>query len=71
MSKELNPKTKVGVTMWPSSNDRQGLRYAPFTGTLLEHCNCTGWDVVDIKRNDTGEIESVYSFSVYKLKEQR
>ena len=71
MSKGLKPGTKVGVNMWPSANDRYGLRYKPFIGVLTEYCNCTGWDVVDIKRDDTGEIESVYTFSVYKLKEQR
>ena len=41
-----------------------GLSYEPFTGTLLEDCNGEGWDVVDVQHGKTGEVVSVYSFSV-------
>ncbi len=65
MKNLLLPKhTKVGVNKW-KSHLSPGLSYDPFIGLLLEPCNCTGWDVVDVL-SDNGAIISVYSFSVYK-----
>ena len=46
------------------SEPGQGLSYESFIGTLEEYCNGEGWDVVDVKHGKTGEIISVYSFSV-------
>ena len=49
------------------SEPGKGLSYEDFTGTLLEYCNGEGWDVVDVQHAKTGEVISVYSFSVKSI----
>ena len=65
----IKKNTKVLVRKW-KSDPGKGLSYAPFFGTLLEDCNGSGWDVIDIKRI-TGKTQSVYSFCVERSKNEK
>ena len=43
----------------------QGLSYPAFSGVLVEDAGTSeGWDVVDVREDQTGEIISVYCFSI-------
>ena len=60
--KFLKKGTTVKVSQHRSLAGK-GLNYPDFVGVLLEDCNGTGWDVVDVALAES-EPESVYSFDV-------
>jgi hypothetical protein len=45
----------------------QGLDYDAFIGTALESGNTDGLDVYDVQNNQTGQVESVYGYSIHKV----
>jgi hypothetical protein len=47
------------------SQPGSGLNYPAFTGILLEDACSEGWDVIEVAL-ETGEVVSIYSFSIQR-----
>ena len=63
-TKKLKKGDLVDVWRRRITEKGEGLSYPRFMGTLLEDCPGDTWDVIDIKKY-SGEIVSVYSFSIH------
>jgi hypothetical protein len=66
VQKDLNAGVKVRVRAH-TSNPGKGLSYPEFEGVLLDDAGSSeGWDVVEVRETMTGDIISIYCFSIQR-----